>query len=93
MHVAKPAKSRDHFGHALLLMPRIAPVFGQRSNKFDKIIPSPLEKYLNFIITESKEPRPKAVVLLRLPKAFAYNQRVIVRDRTSLRPFCSTSTK
>jgi hypothetical protein len=43
---ANPAKSRDHFGHALLLMPCIFPVLGQRLNRFEKTIPPPLGKGL-----------------------------------------------
>jgi hypothetical protein len=45
-HAANPAKSRDHFGHALLLMPRIFPVLGQRLNRFEKTISPPLGKGL-----------------------------------------------
>src|ERR1017187_3817185 len=41
---ANPAKSRDHFGQALLLMPCILPVFGQRLNRFAKNIFSSLGK-------------------------------------------------
>jgi hypothetical protein len=46
MHAANPAKSRAHFGHALMLMPRIFPVLEQRLNRFEKTIPPPLGKGL-----------------------------------------------
>jgi hypothetical protein len=45
-HAANPANIRDHFGHALLLMPRIFPVLEQRLNRFEKNILSPLGKGL-----------------------------------------------
>jgi hypothetical protein len=43
---ANPANIRDHAGHALLLMPIIFPVFGQRLNRFEKNILFPLGKGL-----------------------------------------------
>jgi hypothetical protein len=43
---ANPANIRDHFGHALLLIPSIFPVFGQRLNRFEKTISPPVGKGL-----------------------------------------------
>jgi hypothetical protein len=54
---ANPANIRDHFGHALLLMPVIFPVFGQRLNKFEKnmLFPPGRELILPLILAASLE--------------------------------------
>jgi hypothetical protein len=46
IHAASPANIIAHWGHALLLMPCIFPVLGQRLNRFEKIILSPMGKGL-----------------------------------------------